>query len=692
MKSKSLKITKYIAIALIISFIAWMSIDIIVTFSVKSIPGRPEKSYDFSVTNQLLFYLENPQIAEDDEVVIDNDYIIAAITPSAEYINGRYDCIDFRMQTLIRLQYLYGDEIASISPTGSQMIKDAFLNAKYWMTEPGRDSICFWSENHQILFASAEYLAGQMWYDEIFTNDNSTGAERMQRAKNRINYWMEQRFYYGFSEINSNNYYEMNIGAGANFMQFASEEDSGMVEQMKMVMDLLFYDVASNMYNFSHIAPAGRQIVDNKVDGDGEHMRMFVDYVWGLNDDYKTSTHHMLINFVSMMEAEDSYGNKYYEVPEVILEIGRDTSARVIKSSSSLDLSEFADKNLIGHNDNQIMIQLAMESFSNPEIIHNSITYFNKYDMMGNKFINEFKYVNLSLFRNFGLLKPLSIIVNPMPNGVALQRANIYNYRTEYYKLATNQAYHPGSYGAQQSLSNAILKGNVSVFTTHPAKYLTKDSARSSPGYWTGFGRAPHSAQHENVLMSIYQLPKRSNIAEFYDVPQFTHTYFPEAFFDQVIIDGRYAFAQVNGAYISIIGASDLEYLEHSNDSAVAFRNGLENYPDKRFDLVQHGLNQFWIYELSDESNETFSQFISRVKSNNIIYNGVDTLSYNSNGNNYDLDFNGDFVINGMAQNLQYKRFDSEYIVANRESDMLVFSYNGNTLTLNFKDEERIYT
>ena len=660
------------------------------SFNLKAIPSRPEGDMpDFTLTNKLLFYLENSELAKEDNIVIDNEYIIAAITPSVEYIAARYDCIDFRMQTLIRLQYLYGDVIAEISPKGSEMIKQAFLGAKYWMSEPGEDSMCYWSENHQILFASAEYLAGQMWKTEIFTNDNSTGAERMQRAKNRISYWMEQRFYYGFFEINSNNYLEMNIGAASNFIQFAAAEDNKMVERMKIILDLLFYDIASNMYNYSHIAPSNRQYYDNKVVGEGEKMRIFVDYIWGLNDNHKRSFHHMLINFVSMMEAKNSQGNNYYRIPKVILEIGKDNTTRLNKSSSGLNLTQLIEKDAIGHNDNQMMMQLAMESFTNPEVIHNSLTYFKKYNMMRNKFVNDFKYINLGIFRMLRLLPTISRIVNPMPNGVALQRANIYSYQTKYYKLATNQAYHPGSYGAQQSLSNAMLQCDVSVFTTHPAKYESKASTTSSPGYWTGFGRAPHSAQHENILMSVYQLPKRANITEFYALPKFTHTYLPEAFLDEVIIEGKYAFARVSGAFISLIGASDLVFLPFNIDSAEAFKNGLDKFPNKRFDLVQHGLKQFWIYELSDETNETFTQFMARIKANKIDYNGKDTLSYTSQNKNFSLKFKGDFTIDGIVQDLNYKRFESKYITAERESEEMVFNFKGESLKLNYKQTIR---
>lgn len=685
---------RVIALSVAVSLVLWLSLDIIINFSYSKVANRPEADEGSSLVHQLLYYMENPAVALADNVVINEDYIIAALTPAKIYIEGRYDCSDFRMQSLMRLQYLYGREIRYISPDAADMLKNIFIGAKYWMTEPGVDSMCFWSENHQILFAVSEYLAGQEWPDEVFTNDGTTGREHMARARNRINYWMEYRFTYGFSEFNSNNYYHMNIAPAANFIQFASADDKDMVDRMKMCLDLLFYDVATNMHNYVFLAPSGRMYAGNMVGVTGDRLRQFTDYIWGLNDDYKTSTHHMFLSFLSMMEAKDSEGERLnlYQVPEVILEIGGDNGTRVTKSSNGLNVSELAELDLIGHSDKQIMIQLGMEAFTNPEVIQNTLTYFSKYNMMNNSFVNDFKYINLSLIKTLHLAEPISRTFNPMPNGIALQRANIYSYRTEYYKLATAQAYHPGSYGAQQMLSIANLTDKAVVFTTHPAKFETLKTAKEIPGYWAGYGRAPHSAQHENILISIYQLPSKSGFLELYDVPQFTHTYFPEAFFDEVIIDGRYAFGRIGNAYISLTGASDLTYKPYSADSASVLSNGLDQFPDKRFDLIQNGLNQYWIYEMSDIGAETFQDFILRIKSNNVTYNGVDSISYTSSNTTLSLDFMGDFKINGTVEDLEYKRYDSDYITANRNSSSYLFSFNGKTLTLDYNNLVRDMT
>lgn len=479
----------------------------------------------------------------------------------------------------------------------------------------------------------------------------------------------------------------------SNFIQFAVAEDKDMAEKMKMIMDLQIYDIASNMYNYTLMAPSSRAYAKNKIGIAGDPTRKVTDLIWSLNDDWMIHKHRMLYNLGSMMQARDAEGNPFYEIPPVLLEIGNDTnSTKTIKSSSGLNLSELESKGYIGKSDEQIMMQFGMESFTNPEVIQNTIEYLSMNKMLKNYFFNDFKYLNISLFKKTKLLKTLSKKFNPMPNGISLQRGNIYTYKTPNYQLATAQAYHPGSYGATQMLSIANFTENAVVFTNHPARNYSQKNVDESPGYWAGFGRAPHTVQHENMQLSIYKIPSKRGLLELYDVPQFTHTYLPEAFFDEVTIDGRYAFARVGNAYIALIGANNLEYLPYDAYTAKFFDNGLAEHPDKKFDLVQRGQNQYWIYELGDTSKESLETFKQRIKGNKILFDGENCLSYSSNENILSLRYGGDFTTNGVVENLEYKRFDCEYIIAEREAKQLEFNFANHSLVLNYETGQRVFT
>jgi len=51
--------------------------------------------------------------------------------------------------------YEYGDQIPAETRA---KIEKSVLGFRYWWDETGGNSMCYWSENHQILFASAEYV------------------------------------------------------------------------------------------------------------------------------------------------------------------------------------------------------------------------------------------------------------------------------------------------------------------------------------------------------------------------------------------------------------------------------------------------------------------------------------------------------------------------------------------------------
>ena len=97
-----------------------------------------------------------------------------SIRDALAYVDARHDCADFTVAGLLRVLYQFStspllpaDLVAAIRRT--------LLGFKYWIDEPGRELMCFWSENHQIMFHSGEYLAGQLCPDEVFPNAGLTG-------------------------------------------------------------------------------------------------------------------------------------------------------------------------------------------------------------------------------------------------------------------------------------------------------------------------------------------------------------------------------------------------------------------------------------------------------------------------------------------------------------------------------------
>ena len=106
-----------------------------------------------------------------------------AVTIACQFMEQRFDCADFYALSLLML--LYGYESALLSEDKAR-IEAAFKGFKFWIDEPGLDAMCYFTENHQILFHVTAYLAGQRWRERTFTNSGYTGQQQRERAARRI--------------------------------------------------------------------------------------------------------------------------------------------------------------------------------------------------------------------------------------------------------------------------------------------------------------------------------------------------------------------------------------------------------------------------------------------------------------------------------------------------------------------------
>ncbi|RME63243.1 MAG: hypothetical protein D6790_05020, partial [Caldilineae bacterium] len=131
------------------------------------------------------------------------DVDAAAIQQTIDSINQRADCSDFYLVGLLGMMDRYMDE-PDFPGALREPLEECVLNFRYWMDEPGNDAMCFWSENHQILFHACEVLAGQLFPEERFTNAGMTGAEHRRKGEEMALSWLRKRALGGFREWDSN--------------------------------------------------------------------------------------------------------------------------------------------------------------------------------------------------------------------------------------------------------------------------------------------------------------------------------------------------------------------------------------------------------------------------------------------------------------------------------------------------------
>ena len=170
----------------------------------------------------------------------------ASVRAVIAYVNDRYDCADFALHGLLRLHIKYGGHPA-IPEDLREEIKACILGFKYWVDEPGRSLMFTRSENHEMLFYSAEYLAGLAFPLEIFPNSGQNGLFHELKGRIRAQQWIREKGHFGFTEWHSNTYYEEDMLALLNIWEFG-EENGPLRQYAKQLMDLIALLIASNSH------------------------------------------------------------------------------------------------------------------------------------------------------------------------------------------------------------------------------------------------------------------------------------------------------------------------------------------------------------------------------------------------------------------------------------------------------------
>jgi hypothetical protein len=179
----------------------------------------------------------------------------AAVLASLEGINRRADCSDFYMVGLLGMMHRYMDEPGFPEELRAPL-EAAVLNFKYWIDEPGGDAMCYWSENHQILFHACEILAGQLYPDRIFSNVGQPGSWHREKGERMARSWLAKRAAGGFREWDSNCYFEHDILALAHLADLA--EDDQVRELAAVVLDKLLFTMALNSFQGAFGSTHGR--------------------------------------------------------------------------------------------------------------------------------------------------------------------------------------------------------------------------------------------------------------------------------------------------------------------------------------------------------------------------------------------------------------------------------------------------
>lgn len=574
---------------------------------------------------------------------IDETHLLSLV----DFVNARYDCADFRMLVLLKT---YKDYRKLLTPGTIDKIKNAILGFKYWMDEPGDDGMCFWSENHQLIFHTCEYLAGQIFPDDIFINNGQLGKEHLEKAKIKIEHWLNDRFTYGMTEWHSNTYYEEDIAPLVLLVEQA--KDQPIVIRSKMMLDLLFLDMALYSFEGYFVTSSGRAYEKQKKQGKDADVNDLLKHAFGIlthEYDYtRLSTLFLL--------------TKRYQVPDVIKKIAKQEEKGIIKASNGLYLSEVKHEIKEKTNDRQGMYFWGMEAFTNPESIIMTMKMYNDWHLEDNNFLRDLKMINQPILRKLRLLPLLVRILNPATRGVAIERANTYVYHTKHYMLSTAQAYQSKSFGDQQHLWQASLPGDIHLFSTHPGSPMFDDPARNfSPSYWVGNGINPLVIQHEHKVFVMYNLTPRKGFLE-RKRQLFIHIHLPFDVFDEVVEHEDAIYLMKNQTYCA---------LQFS-----------KVYEKKEDEVILQGKHLQMVVTMgSSDQDGTFQSFIEKREPEELFMTRFG-IYLEDMDHIYQINWNDHLIFDKKRVSLEYPRFESRFVNSTRKPKTIEVTCEGHGLTL----------
>jgi len=581
-----------------------------------------------------------------------------------DFIRARRDCADFVIHAVLRwqLQFARHPGLADLDDEAWRTI----LDFKFWPDEPGSDSMCSWTENHQILFASAAYVAGQARPDAVFTNSGRRGRELVEIHRGRIERWLDLRFRTGFSEWLSHVYYDEDITALLALIDFATDAD--LRRRASMVLDLLLLDIALNQHRGVFGSTHGRSYERAKK--------------WAREE--CTSDVQKLLFGCGAYGGGDSMSavglalSPRYRMPQVLHAIANDANPLVNRQRMGICIAEAARWGLSFDDLEDGMTFLSLEAYNHPRTVDLVMRLFDQHGWWSNDFFAPFAARRgwIEKARRWRALPFLARLGERDLTRNTREEVNLYTYRTADYMLSSAQDYRAGYGGDQQHVWQATLGPDAVCFTTHPAR--PRDAlSYVSPGYWTGSGSLPRVAQIENVIIAIYDISTRPGLY-LTNRLLFTHAWLPRDRFDETIEQAGWIFARRGNGYLAL--RSQRPYRWQSRPGEDCGR-----------EVIAAGKRNVWICELGRaEDDGSFARFVARITRAPLLWRRRGVQYDSPRLGRLEWAWQGPLRRNGLAVRLDdYPRYDNRFVQASFPSTTVAVQHGSEHLHLDWHGGRR---
>ena len=582
------------------------------------------------------------------------DYII---DKALDRMDTRLDCADFVIPAIIRMLYEHRGTDRLPEEMAKRMEK-SLIGFKYWLDEPGEVHACYFTENHQVLFYSAEYLAGQLFPDAVFTNNGMTGRERKAHGAKALRKWLSWRWRFGFSEWLTQGYYMDDILGLVNLMVYAEDEDIRL--QSRMIVDLLVFDLAAHGFR-GHLPTT--------------HGRVYTDFI--IEPDHEDCSHLMRFLFdegsnEGLCGAAVMLASVGYECPGAVAEV-YNKREMTIHQRMSVDAADAAAFGIDPKDFENIMFFWGMQTYSDRVCIDNSLKVFPIWNWMTNR-VRAYK-------ERYELCDEAGVPAPDAPDFTAMTQVDICTRKTKDYIISCAQDFRKGRMGYQQHPWTASLGGRAVIFTTNPASL----EYQNRPNRWAGNLCLPRAVQHENVLFCIYRI-----MPDFVDYLN-SHLYFPKHEMDEVVEEKGYIFGRKGKGYIavSVISAGD-QYWEEKDKALFAHVYGEkaeEMYQKAEdYEYVAQGHAAVWAVEMGSEGeNGSFRAFIDGFKEKGLAGDTHAFTYFSPTFGEMRCGWGKELVVEGKTINIhQYPRYDMPGCEMAFDADEINICGDKHTLSMQF--------
>lgn len=585
-----------------------------------------------------------------------------------DYVDARLDCADFVQHGVLRLALQFGDDPRV--PKGLlARAERTLLGFKYHPSEPGEDSLCTWTENHQILFAAADLVASERFPDAVFSNTGERGRERRERARVRVLRWLEMRFRTGFSEWLSHVYYDEDLLGVLTLVDFAG--DAEIRQRAALVADTILLDMALHHFRGAFASSHGRSYERckkrNREEGTTDAMKLL----------FGTGSFARVEN-QSAVALALSPG---YRPPPAVLAIAADVDrpAVTVRQRMGIAFDALARFELDPRRDEDAFELLSLEAYTHPKTIAGFVRLLDRWNWWGNAFFAPFARLRkqLTALSRLRLLPVLARAFEWDLTRNARPVVNVVTHRTPDYQLSSALDWRPGAGGDQQHLWHASLGGDAVCFTTHPGPRRAR-----SPGWWTGSATLPRVAQVENVAIALYRIHRRPAL-HVHNRNLLTHAWLPRDQFDEVREADGWFFARRGDGYLAL----------RSKLPAV-WNEAPEAGEDRGCELVARGRKHVWICELGRRATSgPFEEFMARIGAAPLTFSGLDVRYESPSQGRLELGWRGPFRQNGRVVPLgDFPRYDAPWCHAAYPSDEIEVCSGGHGLRLGWPTATRSVT